>query len=123
MSSFRVEDDLGVNGGEDIVICDNYFFDKYYSKALGQSIAFIIIGVNIVLKTVIIKLITWIGEDTISERLASITNGVFYAQFFNTGFLLLLVNANITEHGPHVFTRFFRGRYYDYIPDWYGDVG
>jgi hypothetical protein len=37
------------------------------SKILGTSISFIIIAVNIVLKTVIIKLITWIGEDTVSE--------------------------------------------------------
>jgi hypothetical protein len=79
LSTFTHKDDLGVNDGEDIVICDAYFSDKIYAKGLGTSISFIIIAVNIVLKTVIIKLITWIGEDTISERLASITNGVFYA--------------------------------------------
>ena len=70
------------------------------SAILGTSISFIIIAVNLILKTVIIKLITWIGEDTVSEQLSSITNGVFYAQFFNTGILLLLVNANMTEHQP-----------------------
>jgi hypothetical protein len=37
------------------------------SKVLGTSIGFIIIGVNVVLKIAIIKLITWIGEDTVSE--------------------------------------------------------
>jgi hypothetical protein len=46
------------------------------------------------LKELIIRMITWVGEDTHSERLSSITNGVFAAQFFNTGFVLLLVNAN-----------------------------
>ena len=107
IDGFTVKDDLGINDGEDIVICGEYFFDKIYSKVLGQSIAFIIIAINIVLKTVIIKLITWIGEDTISERLSSITNGVFYAQYFNTGFLLLLVNANMTEHGPKFVTHYF----------------
>ena len=124
VESLTIPDDLDVNGGEDIMICNEYFFDKIYSKVLGQSIAFIIIAVNIVLKTVIIKLIEWIGEDTISERLASITNGVFYAQFFNTGILLLLVNANMTEHPPHFFTnKINSGRYYDYMPAWYSDVG
>mmetsp|Transcript_5223 Transcript_5223/g.8085 ORF Transcript_5223/g.8085 Transcript_5223/m.8085 type:complete len:884 (-) Transcript_5223:266-2917(-) len=109
--------------GKEVKICDDYISDKLQAKILGQSIAFIIIAVNIILKTVIIKLITWIGEDTVSERLASITNGVFYAQFFNTGFLLLMVNANMSEHSPHFFTKFFRGTYHDYMPAWYADVG
>jgi hypothetical protein len=49
------------------------------STILGTSIGFIIIGVNLILKMSIIALITWIGEDTVSEQLSSITNGVFYA--------------------------------------------
>ena len=61
---------------------------------IGNSVSFIIIGINIFLKELIIRMITWVGEDTHSERLSSITNGVFAAQFFNTGFVLLLVNAN-----------------------------
>jgi hypothetical protein len=32
---------------------------------------------------------------------------------------LLLVNANMTEHG----VPFIRGRYYDYSSAWYSDVG
>jgi len=58
----------------------------------------LIIVVNIILKTVIIKLICGVGYDTHSKQLSEITNGVFYAQFFNTGFLLLIVNANLKEH-------------------------
>jgi hypothetical protein len=49
------------------------------SAILGTSISFIIIIVNTILKMVIINLIQWIGEDTVSEQLSSITNGVFYA--------------------------------------------
>jgi len=82
-----------------------------------------IIAINLILKILIIKLITWVGEDTNSEQLASITNGVFVAQFFNTGFLLLFVNANLTEHEPHFLTKFFRGPFYDYMPRWYSTVG
>jgi len=104
-------------------ICDDYFDDKIKGKVYGQSIAFLIIAVNLILKTSIIKLITWVGEDTNSEQLGSITNGVFVAQFFNTGFLLLFVNANLTEHEPHFFTKFFKGPFYDYMPIWYVSVG
>jgi uncharacterized membrane protein len=66
----------------------------------------------------IIKLIGWIGEDTWSKQLTSITNMVFIAQFFNTGILLLIVNGNLSEHtGLGVLGRFLSfGDYYDYAP-------
>jgi hypothetical protein len=79
--------------------------------------------VNYILKTTIIKLIQWVGEDTWSEQLSSVTRGVFYAQFFNTGFLLLLVNANMTEHKSIPFSRYIKGPFYDYMPLWYVEVG
>jgi len=102
-----------------VEMCKAYNDDKITSKVYGQCIAFIIIAINLVLKTVIIKGITWVGEDTNSEQLSSITNGVFIAQFFNTGILLILVNGNLTEHPPFAITKFVNGPYYDYMPDWY----
>lgn len=93
------------------------------SKAFGSSIAFLIVIINLILKTVIIKSITWVGEDTLSEQLSSITNGVFAAQFFNTGILLLLVNGNLTEHEPFWITKYLQGPFYDYMPLWYVNVG
>lgn len=78
---------------------------------------------NFILKMVTIKMITWVGEDTMSERLTSITQGVFLAQFFNTGLVLLIVNANLTEYNPQFFTSNFRGPFSDYNPMWYNEVG
>lgn len=104
-------------------ICPAYFRDVLVSKIFGSSIAFLIIIINVILKTVIIKSITWVGEDTLSEQLSSITNGVFAAQFFNTGILLLLVNGNLTEHDPIFITKYLKGPFYDYMPLWYVNVG
>lgn len=56
-----------------------------------------IIGINYILRLFIIKLIIYLGKDTESEQTRLITNGVFIVQFFNTAFLLLLVNANLSE--------------------------
>ena len=97
--------------------------DQLASKILGSSVSIIIIVVNLILKNVIIRGITWVGEDTNSEQLSSITNGVFIAQFFNTGILLLLVNGNMTEHEPKILTKYFNGPFYDYMPAWYSNVG
>lgn len=48
-------------------ICLQYFNDIIWSKIIGQSIAFIIIGVNVILKLIIINLVYWVGEDTQSQ--------------------------------------------------------
>lgn len=49
---------------------------------------------------------------------------MFIAQFFNTGILLLLVNANMTEHSPKFITQYISsGKFYDYVPMWYQQVG
>lgn len=77
-------------------------------------ITVIIVVFNTILKKSTIALLTWVGEDTYSARLASITTGVFVAQFFNTGILLLLVNANLKEHLPKYLAVMFQGKYYDY---------
>ena len=42
--------------------------------------------------------------------------------FFNTGILLVLVNANLSDVSIILGT-FFDGKFYDYSPDWYGTVG
>jgi hypothetical protein len=100
-------------------MCSNFFSDKSRGSFLSLSITAVIIIFNTILKKVIIAAITWVGEDTYSERLASITNGVFIAQFFNAGLLLPLVNANLTEHPPAFLTSILNGAYYDYTPEWY----
>lgn len=91
--------------------------------AVNSSISFVIIAINIVLKMIITKLLTWVKEATKSEMLGSITNGVFIVLFLNTGLLLTIANANLTEHPPHFITNIFHGPYYDYDPMWYSNVG
>jgi hypothetical protein len=91
-------------------------------KILGLSITVIILVTNTILKFISIALVKWIGEDTYSEQLRSITNAIFIAQFFNTGILLLLVNANFNEVGLPGGS-IFKGPYYDYVPYWYVAVG
>ena len=81
-----------------LFMCEKYDNDQIMSFILGNSITIVIIVVNTILKEIIILMVCWIGEESFSIQLASITNGVFYAQFFNTGLLILLVNANMTEH-------------------------
>ena len=46
---------------------------------MGLAIAIFIVVINLILQMVIIKLVDWIGEDTHSQQLETITNLVFIA--------------------------------------------
>jgi len=78
-------------------ICLEYqdsWFSTFVSK---QAVTVIIVVINVIFKETVIRLVKWIGYDTHSEQLTKITNGVFVAQFFNTGILILLAFANLDE--------------------------
>lgn len=72
---------------------------------------------------VIIKGIQWVGYESNSLRISSISNGIFFSQFINQGVILLLVNGNMTEHQPFFITKYINGQFYDYQPQWYSNVG
>ena len=79
---------------------------------------------NFVLKKLAMYLIATIGYDTYSVLNVRITNGIFIVLFFNTGLLLTLVNANLSDVSVSVFlSSIFDGTYYDYSPDWYAKIG
>jgi hypothetical protein len=88
-----------------------------------QSVSVIINAINFALRLVLIKLISSIGEDTKSVMLRSIKVGIFITQYFNTAFLLLLVNANFSETHIPVLNKYLTGQYTDLNSDWYKDVG
>ena len=64
-------------------------------------------GINVILKYAIMYMVKYIGEDTASQQKATVTRGVFLGQFANTGFVILLVNANLSEHFPKEITQHF----------------
>ena len=78
-------------------ICKRFIEDNYMSIFYNQLASYSIVIINYVLRLFIIKLICYICNHTESAQTRLITNGVFIVQFFNTGILLLLVNANLNE--------------------------
>lgn len=62
-----------------IAICDKYNGDQLKTKVLNILVTVVILTVNIVLREIIIRGIIWVGEETNSKQLSSITNGVFLA--------------------------------------------
>ena len=82
----------------------------------------VIIAVNFILKQLTIHLVIWIGYDTHSKVMTRITNGVILVLFFNTGILMTMTQANLSEMSS-VLGTVFSGVYYDYSPAWYARVG
>jgi len=60
-----------------------------------QSIKYLIIVINTVIRMIVIKIIDLVGCDTQSREMSFVTLAVFLCTFFNTGFLLMIVNANM----------------------------
>ena len=102
---------------------------KEYNSELGKilwltlAVTVVIVIVNIVLEIVVHNLVEWVGQDTIGNQRAFIVQCLVVTQFFNTSIILLLVNGNLTEHQPYAITAMLNGAYYDYSPNWYGNVG
>jgi len=113
----------GSNSTSEQQICKTYIDDTMFARVLGGVMSFSIVVINTILRLIMITLIKWIGEDTHSQQLKSITNGVFIAQFLNTGFLILLVQANLKEVDFPLADSVFNGHFYDYLPLWYTAVG
>jgi hypothetical protein len=117
--SFKIKDEAIT-----FPVCQKYQSDKFNGKILGMMMSFIIVSINWILRNIMITLIKSIGQDTYSQQLKSITNGVFVVQFFNTAILIILVQANFKELGvPDTINKVFNGPFYDFVPLWYVAVG
>lgn len=66
-------------------------------------------------------LISWIGYASETEKLSKITSFTFYMLFFNTAFLLLMVNADMSEQ-PFSFG-LTMGSYADFNALWWKAIG
>jgi len=89
----------------------------YWTTALS----YLLIGINYILRTVCIMLVDKIGFPTETMRLSKTTTVTFGVQFFNSGMLLLLINANLSEQ-PFGFG-LISGSMADFSYPWWRSVG
>lgn len=86
-----------------------------------SALSYLLIGINYILRTVCIMLVDWIGYSTETERLSKTTTVTFIVQYFNSAFLLLMVNANMSEQ-PITFW-LTTGSLPDFNSGWFRSVG
>jgi len=99
-----------------------YYADTVASVYLWTSaLSYLLIGINYILRTVCIMLVDWIGFATETGRLSKTTTITFLVQYFNSAFLLLMVNANLSEQ-PITFW-LTTGPIPDFNGAWFRSVG
>ena len=75
-------------------ICYNYFKTINDSYWLKHFCSVMIVVINVLIKNIIINIVKNMGANSESKRAKFITHFIFICQFFNTGCLILLANAN-----------------------------
>ncbi|CDW90155.1 UNKNOWN [Stylonychia lemnae] len=109
------------NKGKDSDLCDQYRKDMLLGTFLSTLVSLLTVIINIILRTINIKLISLIGYTTESGQTQAVMKSVFFSQFLNTAILLLLVNGNTQQ----TFLRFLGldGQFPDFTLEWYVDIG
>ena len=102
-------------------ICEGYFDSVLNVLIWTSALSYLLIGINYILRTVCIMLVDWIGYPTETERLSKTTTVTFIVQYFNSAFLLLMVNANMSEQ-PITFW-LTTGSLPDFNTGWFRSVG
>lgn len=106
-------------------ICHRFVKENLEMLAYNNALKYIIIIINVVIRTVIIKIMVYVGCDTESQYLSFVTNVVFVCQFFNTGFLPMLCTANLSGQIPAKFVKMFNlyGSDSDFNLNWFSNIG
>ena len=102
-------------------ICEEYSSAVFTAFIWTSALSYLLIGINYILRTVCIMLVDWIGYQTETERLSKTTTVTFIVQYFNSAFLLLMVNANMSEQ-PITFW-LTTGSLPDFNTGWFRGVG
>ena len=109
--------------GKFVKICKQFADDQVDSIAYSNAVKYLIIGINFVLRLILINICKYMAKTTESEQTELITNAVFVCQFFNTAVLLLIVNANLKPQEIPILSSVFQGNLSDFDSDWFNDIG
>ena len=97
----------------------NEVLDAQFTNMIAS---FSVIGINYALRIVIMRVFESTGCSTLTQQMKQITMSIFVSQFFNTGLLLMLVNANLTKQG-FLLGQIFQGNDSDFSSKWFITVG
>ena len=83
-------------------LCEKYWTQQIGGYALSNWVTFLITVINIVIRTMNMALIDYVGMDKLSMKVRSIMTSIFVISFINTAIILLFTNADL-EHSVLAF--------------------
>ena len=84
-------------GQDNVKMCGEYFEILIRATSFQQGLTYALSLFNQILRYLVIYAVTWISYATETTQLSRVTIVTFLCQFFNAAFLLLLVNADLSE--------------------------
>ena len=106
--------------------CSEIFSDRAAVGYIKMGVSMMIVGVNFVLKVILVDLIKSLRLRTMTEETNYTMVSIFIGQFVNTGILLTLNSANFKDidggNGPLSWI-FMVGDLTDFNVQWYRSVG
>lgn len=78
-------------------MCIEFNYKKFWITTITTAISWSLVILNYIIRTLCFIAINWIGYATYSDVLYRVTYITFFAQFFNTAFLLMLVYSDLSE--------------------------
>jgi len=104
-------------------MCGRFFDQVSKAEYYKSSLKYVLIIFNKILQHIVISAVNWIGYATETSKLERITVVTFLCHFFNTAFVLLLVNADLTEQPIVPNFVFNKGSYGDFNSDFFKTIG
>ena len=111
--------ELAESGLSDNDTCHKYFVQFGGGYALGELVTVVITVVNLVIRDVVIWMIKKVGYHTNTAEISAIMVTIYVTTFFNTGVLLLLADANLSQIKMLSWLPGFKGPFPDLTEEWY----
>lgn len=99
-------------------LCYNLFEYKVLTEGITFAIVFVVLVINYGVQFVFRILSKFEKHSTLNQELAQRVLKTFVGQYLNTGLILLLVNARLTDN-----TKYWQGKFSDITSLWYSNVG
>ena len=80
-----------------VTTCSEIFSDRAAVVYIKMGVSFMIVGVNFVLRIILVDLIKSLRLRTVTEETNYTMVSIFIGQFVNTGILLTLNSANFKD--------------------------
>jgi hypothetical protein len=105
--------------------CQSWAINQVTAIVLVVLASFIVVVVNYLLATFMRHLTFLEGHHSYNALNASYALRLFFAQFFNTGVLTVIINASVTgvKYLTTTLGVYSTGKYDDFSPAWYTNVG